>query len=71
MPDHRSSSPREDITSLRDWSQWWEFRRDDDWRHPPARGSNIHGLGDHPVVHIARAHVLWAGKDLSTEAEWA
>lgn len=67
-------SPRPGITDLRDWSQWWDFRKGVDWRHPSGRGSNIHGLDDHPVVHVAYADALayarWAGKDLPTEAEW-
>jgi len=59
---------------LRDWSQWWEFRRGADWRHPYGSGSTLEGLDDHPVVHVAYADALayahWAGKDLPTEAEW-
>lgn len=67
-------SPRENITTLRDWSQWWTLLKGADWRHPYGRKSNIHGLDDHPVVHVAYADALafaeWAGKDLPTEAEW-
>ena len=66
--------PRPGITDLRDWSQWWNFMKGADWRHPSGKGSNIHGLDDHPVVHVAYADAMayakWAGKDLPTEAEW-
>lgn len=66
--------PHPDITDLGDWSQWWTFMKGADWRHPYGKGSNIHGLDDHPVVHVAFADALayarWAGKDLPTEAEW-
>jgi formylglycine-generating enzyme len=58
----------------RDWSQWWELRAGADWRHPYGPGSNLLGLDDHPVVHVAYADALayarWAAKDLPTEAEW-
>lgn len=58
----------------RDWSQWWEFRRGADWRHPYGPGSDIRGLETHPVVHVAYADALayaaWAGKELPTEAEF-
>jgi len=58
----------------RDWSQWWDYRRGADWRHPTGSGSSIVGLEAHPVVHVAYADALayaaWAGKDLPTEAEF-
>jgi len=60
--------------SLRDFSQWWTFAKGAQWRHPYGPGSNIRGLDDHPVVHVAfsdtLAYAKWAGKDLPTEAEW-
>jgi sulfatase modifying factor 1 len=59
---------------LHDWSQWWQFMKGADWRHPCGPASNINGLDDHPVVHVsfsdAWAYAQWAGKDLPTEAEW-
>jgi formylglycine-generating enzyme len=67
-------SPPAHPVSLRDFSQWWTFAKGANWRHPYGPGSNIRGLDDHPVVHVAfsdaLAYAKWAGKDLPTEAEW-
>ena len=67
-------SPPAHPVSLRDFSQWWTFAKGAQWRHPYGPGSNIRGLDDHPVVHVAFsdavAYAQWAGKDLPTEAEW-
>ena len=67
-------SPPAHPVSLRDFSQWWTFAKGANWRHPYGPGSNIRGLDDHPVVHVAfndvLAYATWAGKDLPTEAEW-
>jgi formylglycine-generating enzyme len=67
-------SPPPGVTNLRDWSQWWQFMRGADWRHPYGPRSSINVHDNHPVVHVcfsdALAYAQWAGKDLPTEAEW-
>ena len=34
-------------------AQWWQFMKGADWRHPYGPKSNINGLDNHPVVHVA------------------
>lgn len=55
-------------------ANWWRFEFGANWRHPQGRGSDLAGLDDHPVVHVAyddaKAYAKWAGKSLPTEAEW-
>src|SRR5262245_5156815 len=67
-------TPPAHAVDLRDWSQWWNFTKAADWRHPYGPKSNINGLDNHPVVHVAYSDALayakWANKDLPTEAEW-
>jgi formylglycine-generating enzyme required for sulfatase activity len=59
---------------VRDPYGWWRFEAGANWRHPLGPASNLDGLLDHPVVHIAyedaAAFARWAGKRLPTEAEW-
>ncbi|WP_229262426.1 formylglycine-generating enzyme family protein [Duganella guangzhouensis] len=66
--------PPEGPVPLNDHAQWWTWSIGADWRHPYGPDSNLDGLDDHPVVHIAHADALayanWAGKTLPSEAEW-
>ena len=59
---------------LRDYRNWWAWTRGAQWKNPMGPDSDLEGLGDHPVVHIAHedamAYCAWAGGTLPTEAEW-
>lgn len=58
----------------RDFTNWWQYLRGADWRHPYGPDSSLDGLAQHPVVHVtfgdAEAFAKWEGKELPTEAEW-
>ena len=53
---------------------WWHWTPGADWAHPSGPGSSVHGLDDHPVVHVAygdaAAYAAWLGLALPTEAQW-
>ena len=57
-----------------DQKNWWRWQVGAQWRHPAGPGSDIDGMDDLPVVHIAYedalAYAEWAGKSLPTEAQW-
>ena len=51
----------------RDFSNWWQFARGADWRHPQGPDSSLEDLAQHPVVHVtfgdAEAFSHWDGKE--------
>ena len=59
---------------LANYANWWNWVPGADWNHPTGPDSDIVGLDDHPVVHVAfddvAAYAKWAGKTLPSEAEW-
>lgn len=67
-------TPPATAVPLNDHLQWWTYVRGANWRHPTGPASNLTGLENHPVVHVAysdaAAYAKWAGKRLPTEAEW-
>ena len=53
---------------------WWALIAGADWRHPQGPDTNLEGLMQHPVVHVAfedaLAYADWVGKRLPTADEW-
>lgn len=67
-------TPTPGPVDLTNWSQWWRFEFDVQWRCPQGVDTDWRDVPDHPVVHVTYADVTayaqWVGKALPTEAEW-
>jgi formylglycine-generating enzyme required for sulfatase activity len=67
-------TPPRQAADLRYWGEWWTYKFGANWHRPSGPHSNLRGLDDHPVIHVAyrdvEAYAKWAGKELPTEAEW-
>jgi len=65
---------RDAAVDLRNYVNWWRWTPGASWRSPFGPESEIAGIEQHPVVHVAyedaETYALWAGKELATEAEW-
>jgi formylglycine-generating enzyme required for sulfatase activity len=56
------------------YAPWWQFAEGASWHQPQGPGSDLAGLDQHPVVHVAYedalAYAAWKGHSLPTEEQF-
>lgn len=74
VPGSAVFRPRGSPEDLRSFVNWWQFEPGADWQHPDGASTTIHGMENHPVVHItyedALAYAKWKGHSLPTEQQF-
>lgn len=74
VPGSAVFTPPAQAVSLNNPLQWWQYVPGANWRNPLGLQSSIKGKENEPVTQVcyedAVAYAKWAGKRLSTEAEW-
>jgi formylglycine-generating enzyme required for sulfatase activity len=70
---YQTLAERENWSNVMMGSSWVKVG-DADWQSPVGPGSDLAGIIDHPVVHIAwedaQAYCDWVGGHLPSEAQW-
>jgi len=74
LPGSAVFTPHVSNEQINPFASWWSFMEGASWLEPKGPGSDIEGLENHPVVHIAfedaQAYAQWKGHALPTEAQF-
>ncbi|MFL9483264.1 formylglycine-generating enzyme family protein [Chitinophagaceae bacterium LWZ2-11] len=77
VPGSLVFTPTSGPVPLDDYSRWWRYVPQANWKHPLGPTSDVYGTSNydnHPVTQVCwfdvEAYCKWAHKRLPTEAEW-